>query len=510
MKDKVKFLIIGIAVMVVVMLAGTFAWLSYRSNKTAMVLTIGDLNDAVVTLQPYQINKSIVPNTTFSENNSAVVNVEAKNNTNVNKKVRLYYKINEIDEEDFRYRISRKKDDENSFTTYKNGDFSGAVNGQNYEILNEEVPEGKSYDYKVYVWLNGASSENNQGSLFNGELRAEINTNYMKADIAGGSSNDDPVFGSNILRSTIEKVTFQNMIPNNITSADQPIDVSLNGDNSVIAYFRDSDSNSKYEMYIAANGMIIATNLRKLFNYYTNLVRIENANYLDVSQITSLRTMFQGCAYLDYIDVSTWDTSNVTDMSYMFNKCASLRTIDLSNFDTSKVTLMNSMLAGTLIVDYSSLAGFDTSNVTDMSFMFGMSSSLLKNDIISMNFLQNWDVSNVTTMRSMFQNINIDSYLPFANWNVGKVQDFNNMFHQTTGSIVTSLAGLENWNVSSAVDMGMMFEDLLSLTDASAINSWNIVNVTSFEKMFKNSNGVHPEFTRISGTWNDGTFTPNS
>ena len=41
MKDRVKFLIISIAVMIIVIITGTFAWLTYRSNKTAMVLTIG-------------------------------------------------------------------------------------------------------------------------------------------------------------------------------------------------------------------------------------------------------------------------------------------------------------------------------------------------------------------------------------------------------------------------------------------------------------------------------------
>ena len=118
MDKKIKYLVVLVAIIIIVIITGTFAWLTFRSNKTAMVLTIGDLNDAVVTLQPYQINTSIVPNTTFSEPKSVVVNVEAKNNTNVNKKVRLYYRINEIDEEDFRYRITRKKDDESSFTVY--------------------------------------------------------------------------------------------------------------------------------------------------------------------------------------------------------------------------------------------------------------------------------------------------------------------------------------------------------------------------------------------------------
>lgn len=536
MKDKVKYLIIAIAIMVVVIVTGTFAWLTYRSNKTAMVLTIGDINNAIVTLQPYQINTSIVPNTTFTENKSVVVNVEAKNNTNVNKKVRLYYKINEIDEEDFRYKITRKTENGGSYSNYKDGDFSGAINGQDYEILNEEVPEGKTYDYKVYVWLNGSSNETNQNSSFNGELRAEINTNYLKPDIGFNSDSED-VFDSGILRSSIEKVTFQNTIPNNITDTDQPIDVSLNGDNSVIAYFKDEDKNSKYEMYIAANGMIIGKDLSTLFNYYKELVRVENANYLDTSEVTSLRVMFQRCQKLEYVDVSSWDTSNVTDLHGLFNNCYALSSIDVSHFNTanvitmksvfsgcrsltsinlsdwntSKVTDMDRMFFDTLISDFSSISHFDTSKVTDMEFMFGLKNVIKPNDAsISLSFLSNWDVSKVTNMHAMFQNINITSFLPFTSWDVGKVQNFRNMFLQPSYSVVTTLDGLENWDVSSATNMENMFKSMNNLNDASAINNWNIDNVTSFEGMFKNCNGVHPEFTKRIGTWDNGTFIPSN
>ncbi len=544
MKDKVKFLIIGIAVMVVVMLAGTFAWLSYRSNKTAMVLTIGDINDAVVTLQPYQINANIVPRTTFSTSDTSnkVVNVEAVNNTNVNKKVRLYYRINEIDEEliseDFQYVITRQTETNGSYNSYKSGDFSEAESGTEYEILNEEVPEDKTYNYKVYLWLNGAENENDQGSSFNGELRAEINTNYLKSDIGANSDSED-VFDSGILRSSIEKVTFQNTIPTNLTNEDQPIDVSLNGDNSVIAYFKDADSNSKYEMYIAANGMIIGKDLSRLFNYYKELVRVENANYLDTSDVTTLRAMFQKCEKLAYVDVSSWDTSNVTDLTGLFNNCYVLPSIDVSNFVTSKVTTMEALFSNcrsltsinlsnwntsnvtrmkqmfyqTPITDFSSIANFDTSKVTTMNFMFGNGSGFDKNSSINLNFLSSWDTSNVTDMYCMFQRVAIASFVPFANWNVSKVQTFEKMFNCSdinNGTVVTSLNGLENWDVSSATNMQHMFAELSSLTDASAINNWNIGNVTNFNGMFGNSNGVHPTFSKRIGTWDNGTFTPSS
>ncbi|MGN1270092.1 MAG: hypothetical protein ACI4UU_04410 [Clostridia bacterium] len=48
------------------------------------------------------------------------------------------------------------------------------------------------------------------------------------------------------------------------------------------------------------------------------------------------------------------------------------------------------------------------------------------------------------------------------------------------------------------------------MTDASEINNWNIANVTNFESMF-HSCPTHPEFTKVTGTWNDeGTFIPSN
>ena len=538
MKDRVKFLIISIAVMIIVIITGTFAWLTYRSNKTAMVLTIGDLNQAMVTLKPYQINANIVPNTTFTENKSVAVNVEAVNNTSVNKKVKLYYKINEIDEEDFRYKITRKTDTENSFTDYKNGDFSGAINGQDYEILNEEVPEGKTYDYKVYVWLNGANSENNQGSSFNGELRAEINTNYMKADICENADTVD-VFDSGILRTSIETVTFQNVIPNNITSADQPIDVSLNGDNSVIAYFRDANNNSKYEMYIAANGNIVATNLMRFFNGYKNTTNIYNFNYLDTGEITTMVAMFQYCSNLISLDLSTFNTSKVTSIAGMFNRCTNLTNLDLSNWDTSRVTSMQALFQNCLSLPTFNLSSFDTSNVTDMSYMFGMglhpreqvSSALIisnkfdtsnvtnmtcmfvRTNFTNYDFLSGFNTSNVTNMGSMFgEGSALTSLEPLARWNTSKVVNLSGFIYDNTH--LTTLSGLENWDVSNVTtwsdSISGAFEGLTNLSDASAINNWNISPSGNYTYMFKNT-PVHPTFTRVSGTWDsNGTFTPSS
>ena len=66
-----------------------------------------------------------------------------------------------------------------------------------------------------------------------------------------------------------------------------------------------------------------------------------------------MRTMFQGCYNIPFLNVSKWNTSNCTDMSYMFmsyteNKQGlpmKFTSLDVSNWDTSKVTNMSSMFS---------------------------------------------------------------------------------------------------------------------------------------------------------------------
>ena len=79
---------------------------------------------------------------------------------------------------------------------------------------------------------------------------------------------------------------------------------------------------------------------------------------------------------------------------------------------------------------------------------------------------------------------------------------------------LTTLSGLENWDVSNVTTwsdaLGGAFEGLTNLSDASAINNWNISPSGNYTYMFKNT-PVHPTFTRVSGTWDsNGTFTPSS
>ena len=93
-------------------------------------------------------------------------------------------------------------------------------------------------------------------------------------------------------------------------------------------------------------------------------------------------------------------------------------------------------------------------------------------------------------------------------WNTSNVTDMSSMFEDAKS--LTSIDGLENWNTSNVTDMSKMFSGDRSLSDTSAINDWDIRNVASgkFEHMFWDT-PTHPDFTKVQGTWSDGTFIPN-
>ena len=52
-----------------------------------------------------------------------------------------------------------------------------------------------------------------------------------------------------------------------------------------------------------------------------------------------------------------------------------------------------------------------------------------------------------------------------------------------------------------------MFASNSSLENATPINNWNIHREANFYRMF-GSTPTHPEFTKVQGTWSNGTFTP--
>ena len=177
-KNSKRSLFITIFLMLIVIVTGTYAWYSYRTNDTAMVLTIGDIEKVRVTLSPYQIKGTFSPSLTYTGNE--YTQVTAVNNDSSAGKISLFYRINSIDTNlkstYFKYTVL-KSTDGSSYSSYLTGNFSSASDGGEVVLTSSEtIPANSTYYYRVYLWIDGSSGDqsNMQGKVFDGELRASI------------------------------------------------------------------------------------------------------------------------------------------------------------------------------------------------------------------------------------------------------------------------------------------------------------------------------------------------
>ncbi len=311
------------------------------------------------------------------------------------------------------------------------------------------------------------------------------------------------------------------------------------------------------------------TNMAGLFRLNVLLSDLSPISNWDTSKVTSLASFFSGMKSLtDLSPLSNWDTSNVKNLSYLFSayryytnySYESPGVTDLSpisNWDTSKVTDFSCMFWGnTVIVNIDPISNWDVSNVEDMvSFMYGATKIESLQNLSNLHFskvtefsyifegatslrdvtivkdfnissvyslyrlfyncssltdisaLSNWDISNVGELDKTFYGAGIIDYSPISNWNVSNVRRMISVFEN---SQISNLSPLSNWDVSRVYSYENMFKKATNIVDASPINDWNIKTEGTmyFTGMF-NGVGTHPEFTKVTGTWNDqGTFIP--
>ena len=243
-------------------------------------------------------------------------------------------------------------------------------------------------------------------------------------------------------------------------------------------------------------------NMRRMFNNI-NVQTLDDLSSWNTSSVVDMSGVFSGDASLTTLEgLENWDTTNVTDMSLLLYNDKSLISIkELENWNTSNVTDFSYAFYNSPIISLSGLENWDTSKVTNMSYMF-MNNESLK----SLEELENWDVSNAINIQNMFfGNSQIISVESLSKWNTSNV---TNMFRVFSGcTSLKNLNGLENWDVSSVTTFKYMFYGTQNLTNASSVNNWNISSDATFTGMFRES-PYHPEFSKVPGTWSNGTFTP--
>ena len=256
--------------------------------------------------------------------------------------------------------------------------------------LDEMPNDGLSYDIDI------------EASYVQADNTATVRPkDYLKV-MTAVNGDTQPAFDNNkgIKKNQVEKIYTLKTLELPSELQDEMIeswDVSAKSNSSIMAYALDTDSNSKYEIYLAQEGGVKANpNSTKLFNYYSGATDIDVTNLI-TDDVENMLAVFQNCESLvNLTGEETWNTSRVTNMTGLFSICLELTSLDLNNFDTSNVTSMWAMFQKCSKLTSLDLSSFNTSKVTNMTNMFISCSKLTSLDI------SNFDMSKVASTEAMF------------------------------------------------------------------------------------------------------------
>ena len=210
------------------------------------------------------------------------------------------------------------------------------------------------------------------------------------------------------------------------------------------------------------------------FSDMSNLTSISGLNYLNTSEVTTMRSMFYGCSKLTSLNLNGFNTANVTDMSYMFQRCSSLTSLNVSSFNTANVTNMGAMFDSCSSLTSLDVSGFNTANVTYMAQMFYGCQKLTALDVSGFN------TANVGSFALMFYNCSKLTTLDVSGFNTAKATTMSSMFCGC--SALTSL-DVSGFNTALVTNMGYMFNGCSALTSLD-VSGFNTALVTNMGYMF--------------------------
>ena len=321
------------------------------------------------------------------------------------------------------------------------------------------------------------------------------------------------VFGSITPREAIRSITFFDTLDK--VPVGHGVDVSEDKDKSVIAWMQLEPDSELFDLYIAANGNIVAPkDCTGLFAGYRNLESIHFNDCFDTSGVSNMSGMFMNCRSLQFLDVSGLDTSKVRSMEGMFCKVSSVEKLDLSNFNTENVNNMQEMFSCMGSLKELDVSSFNTSQVMFMDKMFDYCTQLTHLDltsfkteyVISMSGMfyrcmgletldiSSFDVSAVLDMSFMFSGCSNLKELDLWNFNTKNVRSMESMFEACQSLIALDLS---SFDTSSVAKMGFMFYRCSNLKhlDISNFDFSNFSDVEIPQMLFSG------EYDDISISW---------
>ena len=217
--------------------------------------------------------------------------------------------------------------------------------------------------------------------------------------------------------------------------------------------------------------------MEKFFEDCINIISID-LSYFDISDVTNISKMFNGCKRLKEIKgLHKFKTNKVEDMSGLFQLCSELKFLDLSNFDISDVINMKHMFSECKkLKEIKGLDKFNTLKVKDMSGIFQLCSEL---EILD---LSGFDTSNVINMEYMFKECKILKEIKgLDKFNTKKVIDMNGMFQLCSELKVLDLS---NFDTSNTINMKYMFSECTKLKEIKGLDKFNTEKVIKMNSLF--------------------------
>ena len=184
--------------------------------------------------------------------------------------------------------------------------------------------------------------------------------------------------------------------------------------------------------------------------YYGMFMNCAKLKVLDVSKwdtksMTEMIRMFSGCETVTKLDVSGWKTSKVTHMNEMFSGTGiSQIAVNGSGWDTSNLVKSYNMFEGCANLTQINLSTWNVSKLEDTSEMFA-DSGLTSID------LSMWDESIVNSVYGMFRNCKALTSVNLNGWNLSNLEDGTTDSRKGSAGMFSGCTALTELNIPASL-----------------------------------------------------------
>lgn len=273
-----------------------------------------------------------------------------------------------IENENIQLQYAWVKENQQDNINYQTIELTGNLYKRTADVSSQENNEGSYYLYLKLI-VNGKEIYKNYGNY---NIKEHDTMAYYSGE--GSTYNKTAPFLGKLQRDMIKSVTILDSTAGHIAGVDNCWDISYRKNEKILAWYTETkidEETTYYDVYIGQNGGVTAnSNCSWLFSYIgasvdNYNVRINNLNNLDTSNVSNMSCMFYQSKVYN-LDLELNDVSNVTSMSSMFGGCKDLANLKISNWNTSNCKNMNCMFSSCEKLEYIDFSKWDVSKVTSL------------------------------------------------------------------------------------------------------------------------------------------------